>query len=156
DWTYADVPYHLSYFDRELVAGPIARGRAVPLDEQRVMGSLAELDAWNRRMLAQRPADETPERSLARLREARAEIPATLSGWSDEDLERPAFMSIVGAGWLPAGEILDSAVAHTWSHLTEARLRLGRPTPAPPASATHRALGFFASFMPRFVNRDEA
>jgi hypothetical protein len=156
DWTYADVPYHLSYFDRELVARPLARGRDVPLDEQRVMGTLAELDAWNRRMFAQRPADETPERSLARLREVRAEIRAILSGWSDEHLQQPAFMSIVGAGWLPASAILDTAVAHTWSHLTEARLRLGRPAPAPPAGATHRALGFFANFMPRFVNREEA
>jgi hypothetical protein len=156
DWTFADLPYHLSYFDREMVARPLARGRDVPLVEQRVMRTIADIDAWNARMFAQRPADETPERSLVRLREVRATIRGQLAGWSDDDLERPAFMSLVGAGWLPASAILGAAVAHTWSHLTEARLRLGWSTPRPSAGPTHRALGFFMGFMPRFMNRDEA
>jgi hypothetical protein len=150
------VPYHLSYFDREMVARPIARGRDVPLEAQRVMRTIAELDDWNARMFAVRPADETPERSIARLREVRAEIRGQLAGWSDQDLERPAFVALVGAGWLPAGALLGATVAHTWSHLTEARLRLGRSAPRTSDSATHRALGFFMGFMPRFLSQAEA
>ena len=33
DWTVADVPYHLAYFDRELVVGPIERGTHVSAAE---------------------------------------------------------------------------------------------------------------------------
>ena len=33
-WTFADVPYHLAYFDREIVAHPIERGPDLPTAEQ--------------------------------------------------------------------------------------------------------------------------
>src|SRR5262245_8725155 len=58
DWTYRDLPYHLSYFDQDLIAGALERGRDVPLAEQIVQRTRRELDAWNAHWFAARPADE--------------------------------------------------------------------------------------------------
>jgi hypothetical protein len=155
DWTYADLPYHLSYFDEEIVLNPIARGVNVPLEEQRVMRTLTDLNGWNARMFARRPADETPERSRARMRAVRAGLRGEIARLDDDDLERPVFMDMVGAGWVPARLALTAGVAHTWTHLQEARLRRGRRGPLPSHSATHRTLGFFMDFMPRFADAAE-
>src|SRR3954468_12019262 len=43
DWTFADVPYHLSYFDREIIASGILRGPNVPENEQHPMRTMNEL-----------------------------------------------------------------------------------------------------------------
>ena len=155
DWTYADLPYHLSYFDQEIVVSPIERGRDVPPDERRVMRTRVELDAWNARMFARRPAGETVEDSRARMRRSRDAVRRQLARVGDDDLDAPVFVSLIGCGWISTRMVLNALVAHTWSHLTEARLRLGRRGPVPIPAATHRTLGFFMEFMPRFANPHE-
>jgi hypothetical protein len=75
---------------------------------------------------------------------------------SDADLDAPVFMPLVGTGWVPASLLLGAAVAHSWGHLTEARLRLGRTGPRPSDAATHRTLAFFMGLMPLFADRREA
>jgi hypothetical protein len=156
DWTYRDLPYHLSYFDHDLVVTGLERGRDVPLDEQHVQRTPRELDAWNARWFAARPADETVEQSLARMQRSRDEIRRQIERLSDDDLEAPVFLKLVGCGWVSAGALIGAGVAHTWAHYTEARLRLGRSGPLPSDDATHRTLGFFMGFMPAFASRDEA
>src|SRR5688572_4810369 len=37
EWEYADVPRHLAYFDREVVAAAVAHGPALPVEEQLFM-----------------------------------------------------------------------------------------------------------------------
>src|SRR5437870_1320342 len=49
-WTFADVPYHHGYFDRDCVAYPIERGPDVPTAAQWAARSGSELNAWNERM----------------------------------------------------------------------------------------------------------
>ena len=155
DWTFADLPYHLSYFDRELVVKGIVRGRDVPIEEQRVMRTLNELNAWNARNFALRPAGETPEQSVARMRAARRELRAALAGLSDAELDEPMFIELTGTGWMPIRLGLTACLAHSWSHCQEARMRLGRSGPVPGAGATHRTLAFFMALMPRYGSREE-
>jgi hypothetical protein len=155
DWTYADLPYHLSYFDQEIVATPLARGRDVPLAEQRVQRTRRELDAWNARMFAARPADEGVEQSLSRMRRSREAIRGQVARLADDALDAPGFTPLIGTGWVPGGMLLAAAVAHTWGHFTEARLRLGRGGPLPSDAATHRTLGFFMDLMPMFASPSE-
>jgi hypothetical protein len=156
DWTYRDLPYHLSYFDQELIARALERGRDVPLEEQRVQRTRRELDAWNARWFAARPADETVEQSLARMQRSREDVRRQLERLSDADLDAPVFMPLVGTGWIPTRALIGGAVAHSWGHYTEARLRLGRSGPRPSDAATHRTLGFFMELMPLFADRREA
>jgi hypothetical protein len=155
DWTYADLPYHLSYFDQEIVATPLARGRNVPLDEQRVQRTRRELDAWNASRFAQRPSDETVEQSLARMRRSRELIRRQAERMSDADLDVPGFTPLMGTGWVPGRMLLGAALAHSWAHYTEARLRLGRRGPLTSEAATHRTLGFFMELMPLFASKAE-
>lgn len=153
DWTYADLPYHLSYFDQEIVATPIARGRDVPLAEQRVQRTRRELDAWNAERFAARPADETVEQSLARMRRSRENLRRAAARL--DDLDAPGFTPLLGTGWVPARMLLGAGVAHSWAHYTEARLRLGRRGPLTSEAATHRTLAFFMELMPMFASKAE-
>ena len=47
DWTFADVPYHLAYFDRDMIAEAILRGPDLPPHEQSPIRGQAALDTWN-------------------------------------------------------------------------------------------------------------
>jgi hypothetical protein len=156
DWTFADLPYHLSYFDREIVAEPIRRGTDVPLAAQRVMRTMDELNAWNAAHFAERPVDVTPALSIARARAARDEVRAAAATLTDDDLDRPGFVPLPGCGWLSARDALNACVGHTWSHFSEARLRLGRWGRLEAPSTRHRALSFYLNMMPMFADPAEA
>ena len=156
DWIYADLPYHLSYFDRDLVADSIARGASVPADEQLFMRSEQELNDWNGRQFAERPAGRTVAESLAQMRASRQAIRELVGGMSDADLARPAWMALPGGGWRPARDLLDICIVHTWAHFVELRLRLKRMTPEPRPSQTHRALAFYTSMLPLVFDAERA
>ena len=154
DWTMADVPYHLSYFDREVVAEPFERGPDIPESERRVIASLAEVNAWNAEQFARRPAGQTPAGSLAQMRASRDRIRRLLAGITDADLDRPAWRVLLGVFFVPARVGLEACRAHTWSHLTELRLRLKRSGPLPSASSVHGALAFYAGIMAEMADRE--
>src|SRR5690348_14244817 len=62
DWVVADLPYHLFYFDRDIVLATLRRGAQLPPEVLRsVPRSMRELDAWNEREFGQRPKNESPE-----------------------------------------------------------------------------------------------
>ncbi|MDP6452914.1 MAG: hypothetical protein QF898_06360 [SAR202 cluster bacterium] len=71
DWTMADPPYHISYFDRELAAIPIERGTDVPESEQTAWRNLNELNAWNEKMFAQRPDGQIAQWNMDGMRASR-------------------------------------------------------------------------------------
>lgn len=47
DWTLADVPYHLAYFDHEMIAYPLAAGPGLPESDRMKIDSVAALQRWN-------------------------------------------------------------------------------------------------------------
>src|ERR1700687_5306559 len=64
DWTSAGVPYHLAYFDRELIARGLEYGPNYPAAEQEAYPTMADVNAWNAREFARRPAGQTPAESV--------------------------------------------------------------------------------------------
>jgi hypothetical protein len=156
DWTFADMPFHLTYFDRSVVVGPIERGSAVPTADQRVQRTFSELNAWNAEKFAERPADQTPELSLQEMRMTRDAIRRAIAGFDDAELGRPVFISLVGCGWLTAGAALSACLMHTWSHSVQLRVYLGRDTPSVDPAATHTALTFAMGFFGMALDRDQA
>lgn len=157
DWVFADVPYHLSYFDREIAARPIELGRNYPADERIPMYTMSELNDWNVREFAKRPVEQTVEQSLAQMREVRDTLRRLMDGMTDLDLGQPAWMLLViFTGWRTVREALVAVRLHTWSHLCQLRLNLKRSGPMPPESITHSAVATYLTMMAGFLNREEA
>src|SRR6266545_1751507 len=71
DWIFADLPYHLAYYDRDIAAEPIRIGADLPADQQKIMRTMGELDAWNTRKFAERRPSQTVGESLAQMRAGR-------------------------------------------------------------------------------------
>ena len=65
------------------------------------------------------------------------------------------FIPLVGCGWVTVRLALQSCLVHTWSHFTEARLRLNRAVPIPTPAIAHAALSFFLGMLPMMISRDK-
>jgi hypothetical protein len=153
DWVIADLPYHLYYFDRDLVLASIRRGynvdRQVIAETPRNMG---QLNGWNARRFAERRADETPEESLARWREVRTEIRRELL--AVRDLDAAWFVPLMGLGWTSGRTALAANIGHHWNHFTQLRLYLGLPGPLESASVRHTALACYMGFVQQMARAD--
>jgi hypothetical protein len=152
-WRFADLPYHLAYFDRENLR-VLADGTAGSAAARWLMCSEAEIDAWNARMFAARPAGQTVDAALAQMRASRDLVRHELATMTDADLDRLAWSPFFG--WMSRRDGLNGLIGHTYNHFMEARLRLGRAEPAAPPAVTHRALGFYLGLMERFLDRERA
>ncbi len=156
DWTFADVPYHLMYFDREVVAKPIERGKNVPPTELKVQRRVRELNDWNTVQFSQRPSDQTAQQSVEEWRRMCERVQSAIGGLRDDQLMQPVFIPLVGCGWVPAMASLGACLAHNWSEFVQLRHLMGRSTPELAPAATHAALAFFQDFMPAFMDREAA
>src|SRR6266542_998017 len=87
DWVFADQPFHMAYFDEIITARPIEAGPDLPEDERWALSSQRQIDEWNAREFAKRPAGETPEKSLERMHAAQDRIRTALRGFTDQDLD---------------------------------------------------------------------
>jgi hypothetical protein len=152
-WTFADLPFHLSYFDRECVT-VMAQGTEVPLSARWIMHSEAQIDAWNARMFDRRPAGQTISTSLTEMRASRDLVRQHLARLTDADLDNPVWSPFFGWGTLRDG--ITGLAGHAFNHFMEARIRLGHSEPIPPPTLTHRSLGFYLGLMERFLDRERA
>jgi hypothetical protein len=157
DWTMADVPYHMMYTDRDLIAEAIRRGKDVPAQEQRVQKTTRELNEWNEAQFAKRPTGQTGEQSLQQWRYGRAAVRQQIGTLPDEDLmNKLVWFPLVGCGWVPAYVSVAFGIAHTWSEFIQARHIMGRSGPEPLPEATHFTLNFLGGMFPAFMNPEAA
>jgi hypothetical protein len=152
-WSYADVPYHLAYFDRECI-NVMALGAAAPPSVCWLMRSEAEVNTWNARMFVRRPAGQIVAESVADMRASRDLVRGVLASLTDADLAGPAWNPCFG--WMTLREGIVCLIGHTFNHLVEARLRLRRSTTSLSPAVTHRALGFYLGLMERFMDTEQA
>jgi hypothetical protein len=160
DWTFADAPYHLAYCNRDLVARPIEYGRDLPAEEQILFRGPTELNAWNARKFAERPASQTIEETLAQLEASRDEIRRVVAGLTDADLDRTAWFPIQltgGDGWMTARIPLMFCLTHDWSEFMQLRIHMGAKGPVPSPGITTQYLGgTIAMAFPMFLDREAA
>jgi DinB superfamily/SCP-2 sterol transfer family len=145
DWTFADLPYHLAYFDRDLIANPIARGEDVPAAERVQYRSLADLARYNAGKFAERPTGQTVAKSIEQMRASRDHLSRIIDEFSDADLDGRCWAPLFG--WVTRGQVIHALIAHNWSHLMEARARLKRNEPVPSPSVTRRGLCFYTGIL---------
>jgi hypothetical protein len=152
DWTYADVPWHLAYFDRVMVADAIEKGRDLPPEERFDLRTTRDLNEWNQAEFRKRPSGTTPEQAIAELRRQRERIRKLLAAMTDDDLQKPAYNHFFGAGWSTVESALRGARLHAWSELFEFARRLtGRPAPVDPA-IVHAGIASYMALMPLFAD----
>jgi hypothetical protein len=157
DWTFADVPYHLAYCNRDLVSRPIKLGREMPDEERLAFPAVEDVHKWNTQKFAERPTDQTVEQSLAALRISRDEIRDAVAGWSDADLERPIWMPFMGGNWVPARNGLFFTLNHDWSEFMQLRIHMGRSVPVPSPEITTTYLGAALGMIyPGSLNKEAA
>lgn len=154
DWRFDDIPFHLAYFDRELIARPIVAGDGPDAPTARVFRTLRDLNDWNDAFFADRPADQQVERSLAEMHAARDEIRAAIGDGRSADA--PVFVSLPAAGWVDVAGAVKRVRTHTWNHFAEARVRHGRLGPVPDAHISHDAIGVNLGYRPLFCVADES
>src|SRR5260370_6575710 len=154
-WTFTDVPFHLAYFDLEVIATAIRRGLNVPISEQ-VLRTEAEQDAWNEIKFTQRPADTTPQQCLEQMWASRQAIRNVVAGLSEADLDRPVFIPLVGLGWVSVRVALETSYSHTWNHFMQLCFWMKCTTIIPGPTQTHHALSYFMASFAQNMDREQA
>ena len=141
DWIFADLPYHLSYIDRDCVARPIELGEELPLSDQVQLRTLNELNAWNEGKFTARPTGQSLERSLEQMYNSRETLRQVMANMTDADLARPAWFHLLNMrGFRTLQVPLAFGVGHTWQHLEETRVRHGHAGTMVGAELTHAML----------------
>jgi hypothetical protein len=155
DWVFADVPYHLAYFDRTVAEG-LEAGDAVPAEKQKVLHTMGELNGWNAAKFAERPPGQTVEESRKQLGAARDAVRAATVKMTDTDLETRAWFPLPGIGWSTKRYLLMGSRSHNFSEYTQLVIRAKRPAPRPSGAVIHGAIAFYMQFFPAFMNREQA
>ncbi len=141
DWIFADLPYHLSYIDRDCVARPIELGEALPLAEQVQLRTLNELNAWNQGKFALRPEGQKVETSLEQMHNSRDYVRQITATLTDADLSKSAWFPLLNMrGFRSAQVALAFCAGHTWQHMEEARVRHGHAGTMVGPELTHAML----------------
>lgn len=154
-WTFRDIPFHLSYFDDEMIAEPIEQGTDATADMV-VFETISELNAWNDAHLADRPLDMSPAELVADMHRSRQRIRDAVDQLDDDNLGDAVLLRLPGTGWSNLQAALHLAEVHAWNHCVEAKLRLGRSEPTPDPTVTHTALHSLVSSMPIVLDRSAA
>ena len=134
EWTFADMPFHLAYFNQMVIHGILSdHGEKAPL-------TLQELNTWNNEHFAERPASQSGAKGLEYLRSTQMAIKQEAIRQAPET---PVFLPlIIVGGWRTLKFALEYLLAHTWLHFTESHLRYNKSLPNLPASLVHSVLDF--------------
>lgn len=153
DWVFADLPYHLAYIDRLVVARPVELGEELPVAEQVRLGSLNKLNAWNQANFAARPGGQNVERSLEQMRSSRDYVRQVTAELSDADLAKPAWFPLLNMrGFRTAQVALAFCAGHTWQHMEEARVRHGHAGTMVGPELTHTMLAGILPGIPLYLH----
>lgn len=134
DWTFADMPYHLAYFNRTVIDG-------IENDQgQQAKLTFKELNTWNDEHFSRRSASQEGAKGLQYLHATQAALKEAITRYS---LDTPVFLPlIIVGGWRTLGFALEYLLNHTWLHFTESHLRFAQRLPELPAPLVHRVLNF--------------
>jgi putative sterol carrier protein len=136
------------YYDRDVVVEPIKAGPDIPEEERWQTRSVTDIDNWNARRLAERPAGYTVADALAQMQSVRDELRELTAGMTDDDLEGQVWCpSGLFRGWRPIRAVLPLCSTHNYSEFTQLRSLMKLNKPAPSAELTHGFLSFFTGMM---------
>lgn len=155
DWAFSDVPYHLAYYNCDIVARGLRLGGDYPEEEQELLATPEALAAWNAREFAERPDNQSVSRTLSQWRASCEAIYCLTSGMNDADLERPFWLPIL-RGWATVRDGLEFCRNHDWSEFTQLRILMGLSDPMPNPAITSHYLGTMLGYLPMVLNQEVA
>jgi putative sterol carrier protein len=155
DWTFADVPYHLAYCNKDIVLKGLELGAEYPADEQELLATPEDLAAWNARKFTERPVGQTAAQSVAQWQDSCDEILRLTEQMSDADLDKPFWMPLM-RGWATSRAGLEFTRGHDWSEFMQLRIHMGRQEPVPSPAITKSYLGTMLQFLPMVLNQEAA
>jgi hypothetical protein len=153
DWTFADVPYHLTYFNRDLVVRSLELGLNHAKEEVEPLVTPENLSDWNTSKLAQRPAYQTPLQSVSRWQVSCEEIYRLTARLNDADLDQHLFWMPLLEGPVTIRRGLELCLNHDWSMFTQLRIHMGRTEPLPNPAITRGYLGSTIKSFPMLLNK---
>jgi putative sterol carrier protein len=157
DWVFADVPYHLAYIERDVVANNIILGSSLPESSRLELRTTADLNKWNEKKFSERPFGQRATESLVQSRKARDAIRHAMAGLSDADLQRPAWsITPPTRGWRTVRFLLTWDIMHNWTELITMRTYTHINFPVLSPELNHTAMSMMMRMMPSFVNRNQA
>jgi hypothetical protein len=152
DWTFADVPYHLAYCNRDLVARGMELGPDYAQEKKEPLVTPETLGDWNAHKLAERPFYQTPEQAVSRWQHSCEMIYRLAAGMNDADLEQRLFWMPLLGGWVTTRRGLEFCRNHDWSVFTRLRIHMGRAEPVPSPAVTRGYLETWMKFLPTLLN----
>jgi hypothetical protein len=134
EWTFADMPYHLAYFNQTVIDG-------IRNDHnQQAKLTMKELNAWNNAHFTQRPASQSRAKGLDYLHATQMTLREAAARHTPDT---PVFLPlIIVGGWRTLTYALEYLLDHSWVHFTESHLRFAQRLPELPASLVNRILNF--------------
>jgi putative sterol carrier protein len=157
DWVFADVPYHLAYIERDVVANHIIMGSNLPESSRVELKTAADLTKWNEKKFAERPFGQRATESLAQSRKARDSVRHAVAGLTDNDLQRPAWsITPPTRGWRTVEFLLNWDILHNWTELITMRAYTHSDVPVLSPELNHTAMTMMMRMMPSFINRSQA
>ena len=137
-WTFVDLPYHLAYFDHDVIAKSIQEG-STP-EQKQLMRNHRQFNQWNEQHIAEGRRLSVQE-VLDYMHSGRDAIRHAVAPLKEADLERRVWISLTGyGGWRTVRFALELCRQHTWMHFTQLRLRLGIQSSMIDPVITHAAL----------------
>ena len=134
EWTFADMPYHLAYFNQIVVQG--IRNH----NGQQAKRTLQELNVWNDAQFANCFPAHTGANGLLHLHETQKALRDTAA---QNPPDTPVFLPlIIVGGWRTLAYALEYILNHTWLHFTESHLRFHNRLPNLPPELVHQILRF--------------
>ena len=156
DWICADVPYHISCYDKDWIVTGLEKSTQTNPDLFPPLCTLSKLNDWNNARMAQRPAQQSTAEAIAQMHAARHAIRAALETFPETELEyQIIWLPLPYSGWSTITETLEACYYHTWYHFMELRLRSQRSAPAPGPEVHHRALVLLVTAFARWADQTQ-
>ena len=157
DWTFADVPYHISYIDRELTLLMIENGPDLPDNQQWQARTPGELNTWNKLQFSKRSEDQTISKTLKEMQKNRQAVKDLLANMGEEDLDRPAWFPLLfRRGWRTVRAPLMFCRDHNWIEFMQMRILLGKKDPIPSPSLSHDIIHSFMHYVCSLFDPEQA
>lgn len=132
----------MAFFDRVMAVERIVKGASVPKQERWLLRTGADINAWNAKEFAKRPAGQTPQQALQEWRATHDALRKAVAGLTDADLDKKAWMPLV-FGWVTVRDVVGGCALHGAGEYTELWLRLKKKAPEPPPEAMRLRLEMF-------------